>query len=217
MAFALAAARRALKYFTHEGDNSVRWERKHFLASLPFRSGQKLARSGPQAFFILGTAGTAGGAPGGDAAAGGGGGGLSWALAVGIDAVSIPAIATATKASLVEEYVICLLLSTICSLSRVSEESPGDVVKWHTPTHVWNGVNRHVSGALARTSALPPITANRGTAFFGYGRRRAGRLASDVTHTCHFSERARLHVIRLISSLRKMTSFLPIIDGVSQV
>jgi len=45
MAFAFAAARRALKYATHEGDNSVRWERKHFLASLPFRSGQKLVMS----------------------------------------------------------------------------------------------------------------------------------------------------------------------------
>jgi len=78
MAFALAAARRALKYATHEGDNSVRWDRKHFLASVPFRSGQKLARSGPQATFIFGTAGGVGGAPGeGDVAAGGVGGGLS--------------------------------------------------------------------------------------------------------------------------------------------
>jgi hypothetical protein len=78
MAFALAAARRALKYATHEGDNSARWDRKHFLASVPFRSGQKLVRSGPQATFIFGTAGDAGGAPGdGVAAAGAVGGGLS--------------------------------------------------------------------------------------------------------------------------------------------
>lgn len=79
IAFALAAARRALKYATHEGDSSVRWVRKHFLASAPFRSGQKLVRSGPQAVFIFGTPGMAGGAPGAEdaAAAGGAGDGLS--------------------------------------------------------------------------------------------------------------------------------------------
>ncbi len=79
MAFALAAARRALKYATHEGDSSVRWVRKHFLASAPFRSGQKLVRSGPHAAFIFGTPaiGMAGGAPGAEDAAGGAGDGLS--------------------------------------------------------------------------------------------------------------------------------------------
>jgi hypothetical protein len=78
MAFALAAARRALKYATHEGDSSARWDRKHFLASAPFWSGQKLVRSGPHAAFIFGTTGAAGGAPGGaDVVAAGGGDGLS--------------------------------------------------------------------------------------------------------------------------------------------
>jgi hypothetical protein len=79
MAFALAAARRALKYAVHEGDSSVRWDRKHFLASAPFISAQKLVMSAPQAAFIFGTApGAAGGAPAGaDIAAGGGAAALS--------------------------------------------------------------------------------------------------------------------------------------------
>ena len=76
MAFALAAARRALKYATHEGDSSARWDRKHFLASVAFWSGQKLARSVPQAAFIFGTTGAAA-SPGGEAVAAGGGDGLS--------------------------------------------------------------------------------------------------------------------------------------------
>ena len=77
MAFALAAARRALKYATHEGDSSARWDRKHFLASVAFWSGQKLARSVPQAAFIFGTTGAAAVSPGGEAVAAGGGDGLS--------------------------------------------------------------------------------------------------------------------------------------------
>lgn len=73
-----------------------------------------------------------------------------------MDAVSIPAIATAMKVNLVEEYVICVLLSNICSLSRVSEESPGDVVN-STRLPWLELVIRTRFDRLAVQSAFPPI------------------------------------------------------------
>lgn len=75
-----------------------------------------------------------------------------------MDAVSIPAIATAMKVNLVEEeeYVICVLLSNICSLSRVSEESPGDVVN-STRTPWLELVIRTRFDRLGVQSAFPPI------------------------------------------------------------
>jgi uncharacterized ferredoxin-like protein len=104
----------------HEGDNSVRWVRKHFLDSeAPFTSAQKLAMSWPQAAFNFGTLGASAGAAAG-AAAGGGGAGLSCALAICMDVASMTDIATAaTRANLFEKKWVMGVPYRLCGQSRV--------------------------------------------------------------------------------------------------